>query len=233
MLGDIRQDCRQCPDAKGGVIRNGKMMLAVLGGGEPQVASRLASDAVAAARAGCPRHRAGVSYCEYLFTDVVQTHDSRCLPFFEMAPHSITDVFVQLLHGLCLREDGLPERAGGVTTLWRFLYKKDDLVHIHALLIVTIFCKNVRNNRLDCKTLHRLPMFLIHQRHTPSATAAAEGGRQPLDASGDGHLCRRSGRRLLGDEDALLHFDIGAAKIVLNDFDSRGAGKRMHRSMEN
>lgn len=56
--------------------------------------------------------------------------DARSLAFFEMAADGVTDICPEFLPRVCLRDDGVPERAGDEAAFGLLLPDfKDDLVH--------------------------------------------------------------------------------------------------------
>lgn len=78
------------------------------------------------------RDRAAVSSRDDLVPDCVQTNHAWGSANIEVALHGLTDVSLQLVHGIGLREDGVAECTSLVAALGGFLHCEDNLAVWHA-----------------------------------------------------------------------------------------------------
>jgi hypothetical protein len=137
MLGHILENRGESSDSKWIVARDRDVVLSGLLRGEPQVASRLASQPIAESGERLSQVLARditrldlASYGDELFAHEVEPDQLR--PRFlvvKMAENSIAHLFRKLCQVIRFREDRLSESASGVATLRRLLYDEDQLVH--------------------------------------------------------------------------------------------------------
>jgi hypothetical protein len=75
-----------------------------------------------------------VSHHKDLLAGEVQPHDMRQLAFIEVTTHSLSNVCFQLSEVICLGEDRLAQRAGGVAAFRRFFDHENEFIHRLILL---------------------------------------------------------------------------------------------------
>jgi hypothetical protein len=70
---------------------------------------------------------------------IENSYDPRLLPFLEVDAHSIAHLVMQVCDSLGFGEDRFCQGAGGIATLWSFLYEKDNFVRLvhHRLTCLT------------------------------------------------------------------------------------------------